>query len=152
MSNFVMRPMPEDKLDNLQGIFARRFEEVKTSRRLDTDTLLDVLKAGYRSRVMDCYVNDVINPTHFVVITKLYTFWDNNPHALVNAIYIDKELRGNSENLDVIFSTIDNYAKIYGMDRVIGAVPVDDDKQPRSLMWEKAGYSPLELSYFKFIS
>ena len=151
MSDFVMKPVPENKLDNLRGIFDRRYEELKDTRHLSTNSLLDVLKTAYSRRSMDCYTDDVDNPSCFVLLTPLFSLWDNDPQLMVTAVYVDVLFRGNAERLRSIVKLVESYAGVHGFSQITSWAPANTDGTPSSTLWEKAGFSVSGITYNKIL-
>lgn len=152
MSDFRMVPLPFSKLENLIPLLHERFEELAEKHRLvSKDKLHDSLKEGYATGAMDCYVNDVENPTHMLVVMRVMEFWDNPPTLYVQAVYISRKCRGDKEALKSIVDAIETYAKFYGIRVIVTGAHCNDEGEPISLVWEKSGFKRAQITYTKTI-
>lgn len=147
-----MVPLPFDKLENLIPLLYERFEELREKRSLTSkDQLHHCLKEGYTTGMNDCYVNDVDNPTHLLVVMRVTNFWDNPPTLYVQAVYISKKCRGCKTALDEILKTIHKYAEFYGLRTITAGIHCDAFGEPVSKFWEKAGFHREQITYTKAI-
>lgn len=145
-----MVPLPFDKLENLIPLLHERFEELKEKRSLtDKDALHHVIKEGYASGSLDCYVDNTDHPIVFVALIKVSQFWDNPPMALVQAVYVRKSHRGLSEILQSITELVDAYAKFHNLTHVVASSPCKDSGEPLSRIWERAGFVRSDINYTK---
>jgi len=108
-----------------------------------------VIKEGYASGLLDCYVDSVESPTVFVAIIRVKSFWDNPAMALVQAVYIKKQCRGSSVILSEVTNLIDSYAKVHNLVYIVASSPCKDNGEPMSKIWEKAGFTQSDISYTK---
>jgi len=145
-----MVPLPGDKLENLIPLLHERFEELSEKHRLvSKDKLHHSLKEGYATGSTDCYVNDVENPTHLLVVMRVMDFWDNPPTLYVQAVYISRKRRGDKEALKGIIDAIETYAKFYGIQTIVTGAHCNEEGNPISRIWEKAGFKRAQITYTK---
>lgn len=146
-----MVPLPFDKLENLIPLLHERFEELK-ERGLKDDRMHHILKEGYSRRCMDCYVNDVENPTHLLVLMRIVDFWESPSFLLVQSVFVRKGFRGDEAWDSAVLKTIHAYAEVHQLKHITAASMCNSEGEPTTRLWDKAGFTRSQISYTKNLS
>lgn len=145
-----MVPLPFDKLENLIPLLHERHLELG-AKGIPDDTMHHVIKEGYERRCIDCYVNDVENPTHLLSLMRIVDFWESPPLLFVQSVFVKKECRGDKQWIDAILKTIYAYATFHNLKVITAGAMCGSDGEPTTRMWEKAGFARSQISYKKLL-
>lgn len=149
--SFRLYPLPQSKLENLRSLFEQAQKEMNLAERGDVQAGLERIDAGYISRSMAVYVDDVEKPSHCIVLATWPGIVTKGLLVAVILIYSLPEARGNTEAINVMMSTIENFAKLNGAECILGSSWKYLGARPIDSLWTSHGYVEQETTYVKLL-
>ena len=125
--SFRLYPLPESKLDNIRPLFDKMDAEMVTPKLANVDHVMRSVRAGYDSRTLSVFVDDVQEPKHGVMLTTVPSIWMEGLSVAVLWIYSTPEERGDKEKLDAMDDeTLESIFKSVTPADYTGQGPIDN--------------------------
>jgi hypothetical protein len=144
-------PLLPDQFDCLIPLLAERLEESKLTAFSSPEYLLKKLTDLYSIRSAGVYVDDVTDPRHCLIMTHFPGMTLDRVVATINLIYTRPAFRGDTQAVDALYKTAENYARLNGADVLQGSSWLFDGSKRTDALWTKLGFSLQSVSYVKML-
>jgi hypothetical protein len=146
-----MTPVPQSLLaDTFRSVAERRIDESNLEGRCSVDKVLEKLDAGYTAKTLAAYVNDLANPTFFLIVGASSCLILDDPTCVVYLIYGTGEGDQTAERTDAI-KTAESYGKLFGCDNILLASWTYMGARDTSALWKRLGFDEQERTFTKLI-
>jgi hypothetical protein len=142
-------PLLPEQFDCLIPLLAERLEECKLSTLSSPEYILGKLKDFYSIRSAGAYVDDTNDPKHCLIMLHFPGVAVDRMLATISLIYTRIGHRGDPANVDVLFTTAENYARLNGADLLNGSSWLFDGSKRTDALWEKRGFTVESINYVK---
>lgn len=144
-----MIPVPQSSLESLVPFFAPIIAEMNLTERINVREWMEILGRGYLAKLADVYVDSLSDPQHCLVLSRMLGGVDRGVIAVVRLIYSKPDARGDTEAVQVMMSTIENYAKIHACDIILASSWKFRGVRPIDTLWKNHGFEVQETTYVK---
>lgn len=151
MSSFRLYPLPQSKLESIRPLLACAQEEMNLKERGDIQVCFERIEAGYVSRSMAVYVDNVEDPKHCLILATWPGIVTKGLLVAVILIYSMPNFRGDQEIVSTMMRTIENFAQIHGADSILGSSWKYLGARPIDSLWTSHGYVEQETTYVKIL-
>lgn len=145
----TLKPLLPEQFDCLKPLLAERLKECKLSKLSSPEYIIQKLNDFYAIRSAGVYVDDVKDPKHCLIMTHFSGVAVDRLLATISLIYTRIGHRGNQANVDTLYATAENYARLNGADILTGSSWLFDGSKRTDALWEKHGFAVESINYVK---
>lgn len=147
----ILKPLLPDQFDCLKPLLEERLKESGLSKLSNPDYVLKRVKDLYSIRSAGAYVDDFRNPKHCLIMTHFPSMLIDDITASISLIYTRPEFRGNPEDVEVLYSTAENYARLNGAKTITGSSWLLGGGKRDDKPWNEREYALQSVSYIKML-
>lgn len=103
-------------------------------------------------RNLGVYVDNADNAQHCLIISHFPGLATQAITAHILLIYSVPEARGNTQAVDVMVATAENYARLHGAETLSGASWVYRGAKDIDALWQHYGFEPQERIFIKHLN
>lgn len=147
----ILKPLRIEQFECLTDIFKTKINESNLQEKATVEDSLQALEKGYNERCVGAYVDDAVSPKHCIILSHFHSSSTESAVARIHLIHSDSTEHESDENLQILFQTAENYAKLNGCAKLIKFSRVQYGSQSDDSTLLTQGFEPQEVIYVKEI-
>lgn len=147
----TLKPLLPPQFDCLKPLLAEGLEESGLVGMSSPDYIIKKLTELYNIRSAGAYADSVESPKHCLIMTHFPSLLTDEVVATIHRIYTRKAFRGNPEDVDVLYSTAENYARLNGATTLVGSSWLFNGSKRTDALWTSKGYKLQSVNYVKIL-
>ena len=148
----TLQPLLTSELDCLVPMLECSISESNLQGKCAVPDMMAKLQRGYESRCMGAYVDNKESPKHVLIMCHHPGLAMQGTVATILRIFTMPEARGETEAVDVMVKTAENYARLHGASVLLGSSWIFRGARSIDALWTHYGFEPQERIFSKTLT